>query len=355
MNITKKLFLTIYLSLLLIPVLAQSNDCDKKLKNSELLYESGNYAQAANTLNNFLKDCSPSAREKEQALILLTQTQLEQENYKEAQKLLVRLLNQEPNFKLKEGIYQEEFNDFFRKTNIFPSLMLGLSTGINIPHYRIKSVYQINDSVSYSEKYKAVNGYTLGTYFEYQFIKGFSGKLEGTFNKFGYQRNLKSSSIDAYNLLYSEEIKTIESAIYLKKYFFDKPLKPFVFAGFYLANTTSSSANVELNYQKLDNLTQEMDIFELNRNRIDVLNMRNKYRKGLDLGCGINYKSQNWIISGNTGAKLDINSLLNKASNRYANDNLFYTFNYIDNDIVLSRINIAVSVAYIFKYHIKIK
>ena len=83
--------------------------------------------------------------------------------------------------------------------------------------------------------------------------------------------------------------------------------------------------------------------------------MRNKNRKGVVLGGGFTYKVKNYLITADAGYRFDIGKHLINSKKRYTNQDVIFNYYYIDNDVTLKRMDISLSLAYIFKYSIKSK
>ena len=80
-------------------------NCVTAIKDAEEMYKDGNYDNAIQLINSTFKECSLSKREKEDAYLILAQAYLEKENYTAANNIFVKVLNNDPNFKLKENLY----------------------------------------------------------------------------------------------------------------------------------------------------------------------------------------------------------------------------------------------------------
>ena len=171
----------------------------------------------------------------------------------------------------------------------------------------------------------------------------------------GYERTITGIDVNKPVLNYSEVLKSFETSLYIKKYFFHKQFKPFVYAGGYFSDLTKATADLELTYKLKDNITPDVDNYYLSQNNINVLNMRNTKRQGVISGIGISYKTKNILISADASYRMDIGTHLTNSTNRYKNEQLLYEFYYIDNDVNLSRVDVSLSVSYIFKYSVKSK
>lgn len=351
----KNYIITLILFLFAVTAYSQEVNCATAIKDAEEMYRNGNYESAVQLLNSILKQCTLSKREKEDAYIILTQACLEKENYVDANHLIVKILNNDPNFKLKEKLYQEDFYAYYNRIKIRPMLSAGLLLGSNSPNFSIKKVYSVYNSAKYSATYKPTMGYQYGAFAEWQFYDNISVVAEGAFSKMGYNRTINGTSIDTFKLSYSEQIKSFETSLYVKKYFLHKQFKPFIYAGGYITALQKSTASVDLDYKLADPIAGGIDNYNSSENNIDVIAMRNKTRQGIVSGAGISYKSKNFLICAYASYRVDISKHITNSQNRFKNDDLLFKYYYVDNDVNLSRIDVSLSVSYIFKYSIKSK
>jgi tetratricopeptide (TPR) repeat protein len=349
----------VIVSILLISSIAgysqKDVNCTMAIKDAEEIYKEGNYDQVIQLLNSALKECNLSKREKEDAYLLLAQAYLEKEKFDEANNLFIKILNNDPNFKLKENLYQEDFYTYYNKIKIRPMFSAGIKLGVNYPQYTIKNLYQINSSANYSSAYQPTIGYSYGAFAEWQFLDNFSLGTENSFSKMGYTRTIKGRDVNKTVLNYNEVLKSFETTLYIKKYFLHKQFKPFVYVGGYYSHLDQAKGNVELTYKLKDNITPDVDNYYLNKSNINVLNMRNANRQGVVSGLGISYKTKNIVISADASYRVDMGKHLTNKNNRFKNEDLLYKYYYIDNDVNLSRVDVSISVSYIFKYSVKSK
>jgi tetratricopeptide (TPR) repeat protein len=351
-----KAFYIIFILLCLNSMLhAQDINCATSVKESEDLYKNGHYERAISLLDSTLKQCSLSKREKEDAYIILAQANLEKENYTEANRLLIKILNNDPNFKLKENVYQEDFYSYFNRIRIRPMINAGLKLGVNFPSFSIKNVYSVYSTSKYGQAYSIKPGMQYGGFIEWQFANKISIVGEGFFSRMFYSRTIPGTSSDSLMIDYSEALKSVETSIYLKKYFSKKQIKPFVYCGAYFSKLTAATGNIELTYNLKDVITPDIDQYYLSKSNINMLELRNAKRNGMVLGTGISYKFKNFLIFADAGYRFDIGKYLNNISNAHKIEELSYRYYFIDNDVMLRRWDLSFSVSYILKYSVKSK
>lgn len=334
---------------------SQKANCTTAIIEAEDMYRAGKYDDAIQLLKTAMDECKFTKREKEDAYIILAKSYLEKENYSEADRLLVKILNNDPNFKLKENLYQEDFYSYYNRIHIRPLFSAGLKLGTNLPQYSIKKLNTVYNSADYSLAYKPTVGYMYGMFAEYQFYDNISVLAEGSFSKMAYKRTIEGSGNLGLLIKYSEALKSFETSLLCKKYFLHKQFRPFVYLGGYMSYLNTATADIELTYKLKDNITPDVDDYYLSKNNIDVLEMRNTKRGGMVSGLGISYKTKNILISADAGYRLDIGKHLTNSEKKNVNEELIYKYYYIDNDVNLSRVDVSITVAYIFKYSVKSK
>jgi hypothetical protein len=115
-----------------------------------------------------------------------------------------------------------------------------------------------------------------------------------------------------------------------------------------------AQGNVELNYIYTNRFTQDGEPKNLTRNNVDVKDMRNTKRFGINAALGSSFTKDRFVISVEAKYLYDLSHLTNPEK-RYNNTELLYNYYYIDNDVSMSRIDVSLSLAYIFNYKVKSK
>ncbi len=341
------------------------------LQMAQDAYDNGAYDFALNFLNTEEKGARTFSQlpksDKEKVLILLTQIYIEKQDYHEVNKALTLLYKNNPNYKPTTGIYQEDFYRYAKTLKVRPVFSAGVKAGLGFPHFSIKKNYAVYDSTDYTTPYKAQRGYCYTGYLQSNFENNFALILDYSYCKIGYSRTIERNGSDNFSLNYSEIIYNNDFGLLLKKYLFknetklfgDQTIKhtgsgPYLAIGGYYSKMRQAQANVELNFDYIERQNQYIEPKNITRNNIDVKDMRNKNRFGISGAIGSSLTIDRFVISLEGKYLYDITELTNPEK-RYTNDELLLNYYYIDNDVSMSRIDVSLSLAYIFSYKVKSK
>jgi len=334
---------------------AQKNtgNCATVIKDAEILYNLGKYDECLLSLKVALKDCNLSRTEKQEAWILISRLNLEQDKTSESDNALVQLLKVNANYKPNPGAYQEDFYTHLDRIQTRPKLSVGLNAGLNVPVYNNSQTYSVLNGLNYSAPYKSVPGFTTGLNFEYEFYTNLSLVTGLDFSLFNYKRNL-SSSLSDYTIDYSESLNYLILPLYLKKQFGSKKLKPYIILGGDFNFLQKATADITASYSEVDFLTGLSDNFTNSISNIDQKVMRTSTFGGLTAGAGASYRIKNLVFQVDIRYTAGMNYFTN-SSDRFDNEQLIYHYYYIDNAVTLNRIEMTASVNYIFLYDVRVR
>jgi hypothetical protein len=350
--------------LLLIPILGigqNMNNYTSNLKNAEELYSSGKYEEAKQQLlpilqvlngrdvmDRFVTRVTFSDDELEKIYTLLAQIYIETGEEEQAKTALVELFKESPNYSPGQ-LYQVDFYRLVKTVEVRPKFYGGISIGLNKPLFKVTQVYSIYDSTDYAAKYQSNYNYVYTGFLEWQFMKNVSINGAYSYSKMAYERNILRNGIDSFALKYNELIYSNELGISIKKYFSNGRLKPFVGLGANQSSVRQALAGADLNY--VTNIYGVNEKQNLTKNNIEVGDLKNTRRLGITSFVGLNYKINNLFLAIQLRYLNELNNFINE-NNRYNNVDLMYTYFYLDNDVILKRIDMSISVGYIFKYKI---
>ena len=220
-----------------IGVCQNYNSFTLNFKNAEEFYAAGKYNEALaqlEVIKNTLEKGTSTDRlmtrlifshaEIEKVYTLLAQTYIEIGDEDKAKASLLKLLKESPNFK-PGPLYQKDFYLLLNEIDVQPKVFAGVNIMLNKPVFKITQVNSIYDSVDYASKYKTNLNYIYTAFVEWQFIKNMSINAAYSYSKMTYNRELKGTGRDLYNLKYNELIYANEGRLTLKKYLYQPHLE----------------------------------------------------------------------------------------------------------------------------------
>lgn len=339
-------------------------------------YNNGQYSTAINFIGNpELYKFRGANLIREKAFILKAQSFIELEDYKNASTTLIKLLESNPIFTPTPNLYQEDFYTYFNSIRVKPIILVGVQMGMSYPIYFSTKSYSVYDSLDYSAAYKrnkdkGTKCYAGGAFLQWNFYGNYALVGDFGYSKTSFKRILKREGIDNFELNYSEISYSNEYGLALKKYFYSldqHPLLvllggsrigggfgPYLSLGGHYSHLREAQGDVELNYLYTDRQSHYTEAKNLTRNNIDVKNMRNSTRWGIDAALGSSLNLKRGLFSFEVKYLYDITPYTN-SNNRYSNSELLFNYYYIDNNVSISRLNVSISFAPILKYSVKSK
>ena len=329
---------------------AQSN-CDQNIKQAEELYNSGDYENSIIILEKSIKECNFSDKKKEEALEFLAKSHLEQDNINQAEITVQSLLENNPQYELKETDSHEDFDLLVKKFDVHPLFSLGISNAGMQPKLKIFKTYSILGNIDYNTPYKTTK--TILLYYawaEYEFKKNLAVSLDIIPFSLHYDRSFSKKT--DWAMIYTENISFVEVPLYLKKHFqVSKNILPYASVGMGYLRMLKADATSYIAYTNEDVFTGEKSDYSATGNT-EVLKMRNKNNYEWLAGVGIGFKFKNFGLFFDARYCGGLNSLTNSA-NRFKNDVLTNDYFYIDNSIKLNKVEFGISLSYTLKNVIK--
>jgi hypothetical protein len=347
--------------LILISQLAESQtDCVKKISRGEDLYNSADYNSAVDVLTKALENCFYTTKQKEDVYKLLVKSNIEMDNYVQANYYTKKLLENNPGYELDLANNPEDYILQIQKHNVHPLITIGVRDAFTTPSISTKRVFSILPDVNYETEYvtfntrstaKLINRYFA--WFEYQPLPSTSFVAEiGYFNVRIERRLFKPG----WTLNYNEKMSFIEIPVFAKQYFLLKKLiNPYLVGGVCYQNQRRAKADVNISYSNASftaaNQPTEISLAQID---VDMLPQRKINTFAALFGAGIGYKYKNFGISADARYYYGINNLT-KTSNRFYNSSLINDYFYIDNEVVLNKWETALSLSYTIKNLVKKK
>ena len=338
----KYCYIWVLLQVILVPFRAYSQtqeSYDEILVRANKYYEEGNFSDAITEATSCnMKGASTSNRWKAQRLLAMTY--LADGQAKMARAAAEEMLELNPTYvpsKLKDPT---ELVKLLNSIKVIPkfSLGMGVSIGSNTTFTEVDKSYVVAD---YLKTYTGKNAYQVGLTFGYSFNPKISVDLCLNASQKSY--NIQYGFSD-WNVAVSEKLTYMDVPLQLKYTF--RPYHRFRFffqggayAGYLLVckNSLSSSNEIQHANYELKNLNSA--------------SRRNLINYGLVGGIGLTYKT------GQGHVFLQANyfrsfSNITKENTRYDNNELLFTYYYLDDNIKLH--NMAVSIGYSFYMNYKV-
>ncbi|HBX52966.1 MAG: hypothetical protein A2275_07260 [Bacteroidetes bacterium RIFOXYA12_FULL_35_11] len=319
-------------------------DCSVLLKKAGQYFEEG----AIDSVFKLIEPCIERGydkKEKLQAYRLLTLVSLYQDNKKNAEKYIIKILETEPEYEVVRSVEEPEFLSIFDTYFAAPVSAYGVYIGTNfsiaktIEHF---GVHNLNNAV----------------------IKN----LYGT----GFQFGVKYSRFIYRNFDLNFDMQIEQNKLYNERYFFNfvkvecsetnirlsapvsvtyeypyKKIKPYLRGGLNPAFLFMSNARLIRNFT--DNSAVDVKGSEIN-----MTDGRNPFNLWLVTGAGLKYKIKKGYLFIDFRYNLGLFNQV-RIKNRYSNNELVYKYYYIDDDFRMNIFSISVGYTFVNYNPMKVK
>ncbi|MCU0428342.1 MAG: PorT family protein [Cytophagaceae bacterium] len=315
--------------------------CTQKLNRAQKVYDAGKISEVEPLLKECIKE-GFTKEEKMQALRLLILSFLFQDEHQKAEKQLLELLHEDPEYTLNPAIDPAEFYQLFRQYRTLPVISIGILGGVNRTGVTERKSYTVNSLDNGKADYTSRLGFQLGVladillYKNWQLNTGFIWNLK----QFTYSKELLYSN---YTTLTSRENQMwLDMPLALKYVLGNKKIKPYALAG--VSNNWLISATSRLSRVNTDESSAA------NQESLNFGKQRRKLGTNALLGAGFRYKVGFGYICLEARYQFGLNNLAN-ADNRFLSEDgrsLFY-HGYISSDFSVN--NLAFSVGYFKSFY----
>jgi len=352
----------IFFSFISFNIIAQSTTenltCTERLEKAQELYEQGRIEEVEDMLAPCVKtiydekpDISPRGRrlttlEKEEAYRLLINSQLYLNAEKRSEAWMIRLLQNNPEYRLQSDDIQE-FINLYKTMKTTPFLILGGRVGANLSLVESTRTYSLDrPNAENIGTYTAGYGYNIGGIATLPINKFIDLTLEVGLQSNSYQ--YQNTFFDYSNLSFRETITSLETPLYIKiylgnKYNFGRIIKPFILGGGNFNLLLQSKAKVERQDQVSSTIQRQVT-----GPNVITTPLRQANIFSVLFGAGVEYKNSrgSWFMD--FRYVINFNNMVN-TQNRYNNPELLFRYGYVDNDFLLN--NVRVSVGYLYPFY----
>ena len=316
--------------------ISDSLTCTQKLNKAKKVYDAGNITE----VDALLKTCLENGftkEEKMQALRLIILSSLFQDEHIVAEKNLLSLLKEDPEYALNPAVDPAEFYELYNSYRTLPVLNIGLIAGINTTSIQEKQTYSIGSSLDKKPTYKSRIGYHGGIVGDILLYRKFQVHTGAIWNLKNYTYTNTFLYNDATTLTSEENLMWIDVPLALKYNIGKGKLKIFLTAGItysLLLNSTST-----LSRQNIDESNAAKE------SSLSFKSIRNPTTTSALVGLGVRYKVGYGYIFLDGRYNFGLLNVANP-ENRFQTengDNLFY-YGYVSSDFNIN--NMAISVGY---------
>ncbi len=315
--------------------LSDSVTCTQRLNKAQKVYDAGKITE----VESYLKDCIKdgfSKEEKMQALRLLILASLFQDEHDKAEKSLLLLLKEDPEYVLNPAIDPAEFYELYNSYRTLPVINIGIMGGINTTTISEKQSYSVGSELDNKPQYKGRFGFQGGIVADILLYRKFqinTGVLFAVKN-FTYKNTLLYDNVST--LSSKENQMWMDVPLALKYNIGKGKLKLFVLGGGSFG--LLMSANSKLSRENTGSTVAKESSEKFKK-------IRTPYTYSALLGLGVRYKIGYGYIFLDARYSMGLRNVANAKNRFYTEngDNLFY-YGYVSSDFTVN--NIAISVGY---------
>ncbi|MFH2095725.1 MAG: outer membrane beta-barrel protein [Bacteroidota bacterium] len=320
-------------------ILPAQEDCSITLKQAENLYDAGNIEEIPGMLDMCLRS-GLNKDERLRAYRLMILAYLFEDKKELAEDYMLKLLKQEPEYKVNESIEPAEFVYLFNSYRTLPVYSIGLITGINTTSIRVKGLYGVHDVVSSEYDYNSAGfGYQFGVKLNRYIASGLELNLELMLVQNNYE--YVDTIFDFAFVSFDERQTRMDLPISATYEFGKNKIKPYIKAGATGSYMVSSYSTAVRTYT--DNSHKDITGSDIN-----LLEYRNNMNLSGLVGIGAKYKIRKGYFFLEARYNYGLFNQVNQDT-RYTNPELIYKYFYIDNDFTLN--NIFISVGYMYSIY----
>mgnify|MGYP000471745264 CR=1 FL=1 len=312
------------------PATVYSQDCDSKIIEAKSLYELGQFNEVIKNLSYCADSADRDTRWKSLRLIALSQ--LANKDVEEARLTAIKMMEINPKYKPSSLKEPSDFVQLINDVVVIPkfSIGVGLSLGTNVTAPTVNDVFTVSDQ---GKKYTGSSKFQIGISSLYQINSAFSVQTSLVVSRKAFELD---HSFGDWSLGMEENMTYLHVPIRARYTFSHKSrIQPFVqlggYGGLLLFSNNSFFAQ--------NNPSNESYSLE----NVSSIDRRNKMDFGLTGGVGVNYTTKNGLLFAQVNYFRSSQNITNEDT-RYQYNELFYSYFYLDDNIVLN--NYSASIGY---------
>ncbi len=328
------------------------NKCDNIIEGATDLYNTGRYDECIKVLEEGLKTCALSKGKKEKAFILLINSNIEKDSIQAVDKNFKALLVNRPNFKLKDYDVLDDFKEKFKNYFIYPKLSVGLRFYYGKPKVWLDPISkagsrQVQQNLKKNGDFRAKEIYNINVSIDYRATEKWGQFSDVGVFTLDYKRELLNNY---WTLNVIEQLKYFQWDMGTKRFYrSQKKLTPYLMTGLSSQFLFQSNFSLTQTRTEVEGLYTGVDTIGVQKTYLgkDISALRNHYTCYLMLGGGGIYNFGNVSIGFDFRFyALPFITLNNQKQRFKAIPELTSGYSYIDNDIIMTRSDISLTVSY---------
>jgi len=337
--------------------------CQQVLRDARQSYEVGHLIKVTRMMDKCMNNFSRV--EKIEALKLIIQSYIFQDNLKKAEDKMVELLTVAPDFRPDPESDPAELINLFNKYRTRPVYSVSFLTGGNLSSANIVDSRQVSGSTRDNTEVSPKLNFQFGAYFDALVYDAISASIGVNYKFQSFELSDRPYNFDSpvgtnpqtnqnfTRATILESQSWIEIPVSVKYTFTENNIRPYVFIGFSTAFLVDATAEYNLDHLNppddtgFNFPTQEDQI--LTDVNLKELDMRANVNVSLNIGAGVKIKNgiHQWVFEVRA-----YNGLTNLSQNKYASQDLTFNQLFVDSDFGVN--NISFSIGHMWNFY-KIK
>lgn len=333
--------------------LSQTEVSDKL--QAERLFEDNQYGKVISLADGLDKKKNSKA-ERVSIYEMAIRSSLEMGQLDKIDQYFKKLLLTDPFYEPAEEVVEERYMTFYQKYEALPQLVFGINMIVTQPIVNVENSYSVYEELDYaSSEYETQSYSRFVAHLDFYPFKHHRFSINFANPQIGFSRTIQGNSTDTLDanydvgpLKYEEVTQTYLGGINYGFY----PLRTQTFGvgmivgvSQYFARNSSGSATIQ--YQL--GTPEYEESASPPRDRLSARNTNTTY---FDLGLDAYFNTQK--IGLNLGVHyFRARSLYNDPNERYSDDQLVYSYYYVDDDFFIDLLSFNAGISYNFTYRVK--